>query len=129
MPDQDIAQATETAPASHANEISDEIASSLASVWARYAGARPTGCAVEVEGDVVRWRLPEGLDALNDGLSASTEPDADGPELTLTGYKRATDSAVSKVTHRRVSARMSKQDKDTGAATETFILEAITKRY
>ena len=124
MPGQD------TAPADLAlapPDLSSEIASSLASVWARYTGARPTGCEVEIDEGVVRWRLPEGLSDLRTGLDAPLEGDA--APRTMTGYRRATSAAVSKVTHRRVSAHISKEDKQTGAGTETFILEAITKKY
>ncbi len=127
MTDQDATTAPDAVPSTPASELSDEIASSLASVWARFAGARPVDTALEFDGRVVRWTLPAGLDALNEGIGASGE---DGGEpRTMIGYRRATSGAVSKATHRRVSARMSKQDKKTGATTETFILEAITKKY
>lgn len=124
MPDQNASPATET-PA--ANTVSDELASSLCSVWARYAGARPTDTALEFDGHVIRWNLPQGLTAVNAGVDASGE--GEGPDLTMTGYRRAASSAVAKVTHRKVSAHMSKLNKETGATTETFILEAITKKY
>lgn len=129
MADQDVSPATtaDSVPLSAADELSGELASSLASVWARFAGARPVDTAVEFDGRVVRWSLPDGLDALNAGIETSGEDD--GTQLTMTSYHRATCSAVSKTTHRRVSAHMSKQDKTTGAATETFILEALTKKY
>ena len=96
-------------------------------MWARYAGARPADTALEFDGRVIRWTLPEGLTAVTTGVDASVE--GEGPALTMTGYRRATSSAVTKVTHRRVSAQMSKEDKKTGVTTETFILEAITKKY
>lgn len=127
MADQDPIPASDPAPATPADETSDELASSLASVWARYTGARPTGCALDFDGRVVRWTLPDGLEALTEGIDAGGE--AGAPPLTLTGYRRATSTAVTKVTHRRVSARMCKEDKATGAATETFILEALTRKY
>ncbi len=127
MADQDAAPVLDAVPSTPQSELTDEIASSLASVWARYAGARPVGCALEFDGRVVRWTLPGGLEDLTSGVDASVE--GEGPPLTMMGYRRATSGAVSKATHRRVSARMSKQDKKTGATTETFILEAITKKY
>jgi len=123
MADQDAA----AAPSTPANELIGELASSLASVWARFAGARPVDPAIEFDGRVVRWTLPEGFDALNAGIETSGQEE--GAPLTMTSYRRATCTAVTKTTHRRVSARMSKEDKDTGAATETFILEALTKKY
>lgn len=125
MPDQGNAPVDELADAPP--DLSSEIASSLASVWARYVGARPTGCVVEIDDGVVRWHLPEGLADLRTGIEAPVESDA-APQ-TMTGYRRATSAAVSKVTHRRVSAHISREDKETGASTETFILEAITKKY
>ena len=125
MPDQENVPVED--PAQGPPDLSSEIASSLASVWARYTGARPTGCEVEVADGVVRWRLPEGLADLRTGIEAPPENDA--TPQTMSGYRRATSAAVAKVTHRRVSAHISKEDKDTGAGTETFILEAITKKY
>jgi hypothetical protein len=107
-------------------ELSDEIASSLGSVWARYTGARPKDSAVEVDGRVVRWELPGGTEDLTTGLAATDE---NGDARTMTGFRRATFAAVTKVTHRKVAAHTSKQDKKTGATSETFILEAITKKY
>lgn len=127
MPDQEAAPSGDAAPISRVSEISGELASSLASVWARFAGARPVDPVLEFDGRTVRWTLPGGLDDLNAGIDASGE--GEGDPLTMSGYQRDTSTAVSKTTHRRVAARMSKQDKATGAATETFILEAITKKY
>jgi len=77
---------------------------------------------------VIRWTLPDGLVEVPAG---GDEPEAgsDAAPLTLSGFHRATSAAVSKITHRRVSARISKEDRETGAGTETFILEAITKKY
>jgi hypothetical protein len=106
--------------------LSDEIAASLASVFARYTGARPEESDVEVDGRVIRWRLPGGTEALQSSLAT---PDEDGKVRTLSGYRRATSAAVTKATHRRMAAHMSKEDKKTGATTETFILEQITKKY
>jgi hypothetical protein len=111
------------------NDLSREIGSSLASVWARYAGARPSGAKVEYDGRVVRWTLPSGNGELESGLSADVEAaEGDGPALTETGYRRETSAAVSEATHRRVRARISKQDKKTGVATETFILEEVAPK-
>lgn len=127
MAGQDEVSPADTEAATGSHDLSDELASSLASVWARFAGARPVGCEVDFDGRVVRWTHPDGLEGLTKAIEDIAEP-AD-PPLTMTGYRRATSSAVAKVTHRRVSARMSKEDKATGAATETFILEALSRRY
>lgn len=107
-------------------DLSTELGASLASVWARYVGARPSEAEIQLDGNVVRWILPGGTEELESGLDADGE--ARDPALTLTGYKRETSAAVSKVTHRRVSARISKLDKTTGGATETFILDAVRQK-
>ena len=126
MPDQDTLQANLSDPR---DDLADEIAASLASVSARFAGARPTGCVVEVDGGVVRRTLPDGLLEIPASGDGTDEGGSDGPPLTMSAYHRATSAAVSKITRRRVSARISKEDRETGAGTETFILEALTKKY
>ena len=112
------------------NELSSEIGASLASVWARYVGARPTESTVDVEAGVVRWTLPGGTDEFEKGMAAvESERGPDQPERTLAGYERETSSVVAKATHRRVTARMRNHDAKTGVATETFILDPVQKKY
>lgn len=123
MADQNLSPAADA----EGNSTADEIAASLASVWARYVGSRPDSAAVEFDGRVVRWTLPDGTGDLEAGLASPPENGA--AQRTMTGYRRATSAAVTQVTHRPVSARISKQDKKTGSTTETFILEAITKKF
>ena len=132
MPDQQEIQDQPAAdlPPSAQDELSTEIGASLSSVWARYVGARPSASEVAVDVGVVRWVLPDGVEAFQKGLDESNAGrDPGQPVRTMAGYKRETSAAVAKATRRRVSARMSKQDSKTGIATETFILEAPIKKY
>jgi hypothetical protein len=124
MPDQEnLAPAVATVP-----ELSAEVGSSLASVWARYVGARPSKAETQLDGSVVRWLLAEGTREFEEGMSVASEEDGSPrPERTMAGYKRETAAAVAKVTHRRVVAMMSDHDSKTGIATETFILEGPRK--
>lgn len=124
MPDQ------QEAPPAPPPTLSTEIGSSLASVWARYVGARPAGAETEVDGNVVRWTLAGGTGEFDASMAADDEEDAErsGPRRTVTGYKRELTAAVARTTHRRVTAVISKQDAKTGAATETFILEQLHRK-
>lgn len=112
---------------SAASELSAEIESGLASVWARHSGGgRPSGANVVLEAGVVRWTLPEGNSDLDEGLAAGAEADeteSRKPQRTAGSYKRETSAVVARAMGRKVTARVSKQDKKTGIATESFILE------
>ncbi|HYU61876.1 MAG TPA: hypothetical protein VEK39_14050 [Solirubrobacterales bacterium] len=125
MPDQqDVEPGVET------SDLSTEIGASLASVWARYFGARPSKAETEYEGKVVRWVLADGTSEFDQGMAAEAEAgDAPLPVRTLPGYKRDTSAAVAKTTHRRVMAMISDHDAKTGIATETFILESPLRKY
>jgi uncharacterized protein YbcI len=126
MPDQQDAQPTEDAPSA----LSVEIGNSLASVWARYIGARPSNAETEFEGNVVRWVLADGTSEFEQGMAAEpAEGEAPKQARTVIGYKRDTSAAVAKATHRRVMAMISKHDAKTGIATETFILERPLKKH
>ncbi len=125
MPDQTDQQEAAPLPT-----LSTEVGASLASVWARYVGARPANAQTEVDGNVVRWTLAGVTNELEEGLAAAGE-DADPgrPVRTMTGYRRELSAAVAKATHRRVSASISKQDVKAGSATETFVLERQFKKH
>jgi hypothetical protein len=105
-------------------DLSTEIGSSLASVWARYVGARPSESETQVESGVVRWVLPNGTKEFEDGLSVDDSAEDDAPRRTMAGYKRDTAAAVARITHRQVSAMISKHDAKTGIATEIFVLDS-----
>jgi hypothetical protein len=84
MPGPDTALEANTAPEPE-NDLAADIAASLASVSARFAGARPSGCAVEVDGSVIRWTLPDGLVEVPAGDQAP-EGRLDAAPLTLSGF-------------------------------------------
>jgi hypothetical protein len=112
------------------DQLSTEIGASLASVWARYVGARPTSASVDFDGSTVRWAVDGGTNEFEEAMATpETEAGGDGPPRTTLGYARETSAAVSKATHRRVSARLSEHNKETGVATETFILERAHHKY
>lgn len=111
-------------------DLSDEVGSALASVWARYVGARPSKAEIQLEGNVVIWVLTDGTSEFDEGMSVAVEEDeSSAPERTLTGYKRDTAAAVAKATRRRVMAMISDHDAETGIAKETFILDTARQRY
>jgi uncharacterized protein YbcI len=126
MPDQQNAELS----GEHVSDLSTEIGSSLASVWARYFGARPSKAETEFDGKVVRWVLADGTSEFEAGMSAqASDTETQLPERTMRGYKRDTSAAVAKTTQRRVMAMISDHDANTGVATETFILERPVRRY
>ena len=118
-------QATQEPPS-----LSTEIARALSSVRARYVGEHPSSSEVDLEDGVVRWTHPGGSGELGEGLAeGNSNGEPNGPKRTAAGYERETSAAVARATRRRVSARMSRHDEKTGISTETFVLEALTKRY
>jgi hypothetical protein len=123
-PQSTVAEDAAATPSHPLDDLSVEVGASLASVWARYAGARPTSAETELDGNVVRWRLADGNGALERGLEPNEEDSTRRP-LTISGYKRELTAAVARTTGRRVMAAISKEDKDTGGASETFILERL----
>ena len=120
MADQTDAETATEAP----SDLSVEIGSSLASVWARYVGARPSQAVTQLDGTVIRWVLAEGTGEFEAGMAAeAAEGEPPREERTMLGYKRETAAVVAKATRRKVVAMMSDHNAKTGIATETFILE------
>ena len=110
--------------------LSTKVGASLASVWARYFGARPSEAETTLDANAVRWVLAQGTSEFEQGMAAeAAEGEPPLPERTMYGYKRDTSAAVAKATGRRVMAMISKHNAKTGVATETFILETPPKRY
>jgi hypothetical protein len=105
-----------------AEELSREIGSSLASVWARYVGSRPESGETELNGNAVRWTHAGGDEELAEALA--NPDDVDAPTRSPKSYRRELGVAVARATHRRVAAMIHKQDAEAGTATVTFILEA-----
>src|SRR5215211_6030244 len=99
-------------------DLQKEIGGALASIWARYVGARPASAETEVDGNVVRWILAGGTGEFEKGKASADEANADGPVRTLTGYRRELSAAVTKATHLRVVAQISKEKN--GDASEVF---------
>jgi uncharacterized protein YbcI len=122
MTDQDDAQTVTEPP----HDLSDEIGSSLASVWARYVGARPSEAVTQLEGSAIRWVLSNGTSEFEAGMSAeAAEGEPPRERRTVAGYKRETSAVVAKLTHRPVVAMISDHNAKTGVATETFILDVL----
>lgn len=119
MPDQDETQAGET----QAGGLSAEISSSLASVWAKHVGERPTGAEVAINGNVVRWELKGGTGTFEKGRAALAGEDPETPAPTVVGYRRDAAAAVARATGRRVMAQITEHDEKTDLATEVFILD------
>jgi hypothetical protein len=113
-----------------ASALSTKVGASLASVWARYFGARPSEAETRLNANSVHWVLARGTSEFEQGMAAEAAEGEDPlPERTMYGYKRDTSAAVAKATGRRVMAMISKHNAKTGVATETFILETPPKRY
>jgi hypothetical protein len=110
--------------------LSSEIDSGLQTIWSRYVGERPTETAIELEGETVRWTIPDGCEQFDSLAEVDPEAEATGPKpMTIAGYNRETTKVVSTATRRAVNARFSKRDKKSGALTEIFILEPMHVRY
>lgn len=126
MPDaQEIPAEVPTQP-----DLCTELGASLSSVWARFAGARPSSAEVDFDGRVVHWILQGGTGEFERGMAAAEERREPGDRvLTMADYERETSAAVARGTHRRVAARISKHNRKTDEVRETFILEAPTRKY
>lgn len=106
-----------------------EISDSLALVWKRYAGRRPTDVETVVNGTKVACVLRDSVRAFDEGMAAG-EVDEEGPPRTRTasGYKQEAIEAVTKVTRRQVVAFVSDHDVDSDVAKEVFILDRAPRR-
>jgi uncharacterized protein YbcI len=114
----------ETSPAA---DIPAEVTRSLATVWKNYAAERPEDAETEISGDVVRCVLRGAVASFEEGMAA--QPDGDGEfRRDLNTYRRDAAKAVTRVTHRRVLAFISKHDAKTDVATEVFILDDTRRR-
>jgi hypothetical protein len=96
------------------DEISQEIARSLSSIWQRRTGVRPTSITADFSGDVVKCAI--------DGGDPSAETDS-------SGYQHEACAAVTRIVRRKVSAYIPSVDSSTGIATQKFIFERIRPRY
>jgi hypothetical protein len=104
--------------------LQQEITSSLAGVWKRYTGERPTGAATDVTGNVVTCTIPDSASAFDAGLAEGE----DDPAGRLVRYRRDAAAGVARSTHCRVVAMVSERDADTDVSREIFFLDTAPKR-
>ena len=116
-----------TNPIDQEPDLSAEIERSLGSIWQRRRGARPASISAEVRSDAIRCAIKPGEPA----------PTPDDAEIEAADEPRASDAysfrvesiaAVTKITHRRVSAFIDKVDPKSGVAQQTFLLERVPVR-
>jgi Na+-translocating membrane potential-generating system (MpsC) len=107
-----------------------EITKSLVSLWAQYAGKRPTNARTEIRGNVVTCVLVDAVDDFNKSMIAPRAGDTvrGVGKLTPAAYKRDAVAAVVGCTRQRVASFLSSHDRDTDVATEVFTLEPSFKR-
>jgi uncharacterized protein YbcI len=107
-----------------------EISDSLASVWKRYAGRRPSRVETVVSGTRVACVLRDSVRQFDEGLTVDGLDDNDKPlpVRTVAGYEREAIVAVSKVTRQRVVAFVSDHDRGSDVAKEVFILDRPPRR-
>ena len=110
--------------------LSAELTESLASLWTRYAGKRPSDGRTEIRGNVVTCVLADAVGDFNRRMIAPQAGDTvrGVGKLTPAAYKRDAVAAVVRVTRQRVASFLSSHDGDTAVATETFTLEPSLSR-
>lgn len=117
-----------TNPSDQDQDLSAEIERSLGSIWQRRSGTRPASISAEIRGDAVRCAIEPGepAESPSDG-----EPEADDEASASDAYSFRVESiaAVTRITHRPVSAFIDKVDAKSGNARQTFILERARIRY
>jgi len=107
-----------------------EISNSLAMVWKRYAGRRPTDVETVVNGTKVACVLRDSVKGFDHALTPGQVGD-DGeplPVRTISGYKQEAIEAVAKATRQRVVAFVSNHDAESDVAKEVFILDRPPRR-
>jgi len=105
---------------------SNEIARSLANVWYRFSGRRPSAMSVEVSRDSVRCVIEDdpAEGATGDGAPAGTDS---GLGSSRFGYDAT--AAITRATGRRVIAFIPKRDRDTRIVTQTYIFDPPRTRF
>jgi hypothetical protein len=116
--------------APQATGLQAAINDSMAVVWRRYIGRRPTDVSTVVSGSRVECVLGDVVQQFAQNIDGgSGDETADVAEgLTTAGYEREAAAAVARLTRRRVLAVISKRDESTDAATEIFILDAPARQ-
>jgi uncharacterized protein YbcI len=110
--------------------LSADVSESLGSLWARYAGKRPTSARTEIRGNVVTCVLVDAVASFNRSMIAPQAHDTvrGVGKLTPATYRREAVEAVVRLTRQRVASFMSSHDRDTDVATEIFTLEPSLSR-
>jgi uncharacterized protein YbcI len=102
-----------------------EIGNSLAMVWRRYVGRRPSSVETTVNGTRVACLVRDSVHDFDVAMTAG-EVDAEGtsPAIpTVAGYEREAIKAVANVTRRRVVAFVSDHNAKSDTAKEVFLLD------
>jgi uncharacterized protein YbcI len=105
-----------------------EISDSLAVVWRRYAGRRPTDVETVVRGNRICCVLKDSVRGFEEGLAAVESGGEGKPARTIAQYRREAVDAVTRASRRRVMAFVSDHDPDSDVATEVFILDRPPRR-
>jgi hypothetical protein len=109
-------------------DLSAEIERSLGSIWQRRRGSRPASINTEIREDAIRC-------AIEPGEPPPTPEDADAEAGDEAGasdayaFRLESIAAVTKITHRPVSAFIDKVDAKSGTAEQTFILDRARVRH
>jgi uncharacterized protein YbcI len=110
--------------------LSADLNESLALLWTRYAGKRPTSARTDIRGNVVTCVLVDAVGDFNRSMIAPQAHDTvrGVGKLTPAAYKREAIATVVRLTRQRVASFMSSHDRDTDVATEIFTLEPSLSR-
>jgi uncharacterized protein YbcI len=110
--------------------LSADLSESLASLWTRYAGKRPTSAQTDIRGNVVTCVLVDAVASFNRSMIAPQAHDTvrGVGKLTPATYRREAVAAVVRLTRQRVASFASSHDRDTDIATEIFTLEPSLSR-
>jgi uncharacterized protein YbcI len=110
--------------------LSADLSESLGSLWARYAGKRPTSARTDIRGNVVTCVLADAVASFNRSMIAPQAHDTvrGVGKLTPATYRREAVAAVVRLTRQRVASFASSHDRDTDIATEIFTLEPSLSR-
>ena len=108
------------------SDVSQQIGNSMSAIWQRRDGARPTAVTTEYTGDVVRCVIAPGeAAAVEEGADAEPATEPTEGRTGSTGYRHEVEALVSRLTKRTVKGFVSKSDKETGEARNSFILEPL----
>ena len=112
------------------SELPADISNSLASVWKTYCGERPADVSTTIRDTRVMCVLKDAVKGFDEAIKVAgdEEIDPDTRRLTVATYRRDAIEAITRITHRRVLAFISKHDAKTDVATETFIVESPPRR-